>query len=231
MQIVILCGGLGTRMREISAKIPKGMLVINTKPFIHYLLDSISGYHFTSIHFCLGYHSDQYISYLRRLELRYNITYTVEDSNSLLGTGGAIKNALPYLDKDFVIQYGDTILNCDYNELFDRHITNKKSMTMTVMSSCLSFLPPNLYCTKTKEGEMKCTYNKKNPPINANYIDYGASVFKRILFEKIDRSVFDLGDEQSRLSVNNEASFKEIHSPFIEIGSPSSYENAKLYLK
>ena len=55
MQLVILCGGLGTRLREIDDKNPKSLIEINNKPFIHYLLNSIEKYPFTSIHFCLGY--------------------------------------------------------------------------------------------------------------------------------------------------------------------------------
>ena len=122
MQIVLLCGGLGTRIRRISKNEPKGMLEINDKPFLSYILKSLETYSFKNIHFCLGYKSDKYLEYLKENHPHLHYTYTVEDSDQLLGTGGAIKNCLNLLDQNFIIQYGDTILKLEYDNFFQFHL-------------------------------------------------------------------------------------------------------------
>ena len=144
MQIVFLCGGLGTRLKNIDNKNPKIMKVINKKPFLHYLLKSIENFEFSSIHFCLGYKSEKIIPYLQTIGK--NISYTVEDDNNLLGTGGAIKNCLEFLEKDFIVQYGDTILKLDYDHLFQIHLSSNKKMTMTILDAKLTKEKPNIYC-------------------------------------------------------------------------------------
>ena len=230
MQIVLLCGGLGTRIRKISKNIPKGMIEINEKPFLSYILKSLKAYNFKNIHFCLGYKSDKYLEYLREKHCRLNYTYTIENSDQLLGTGGAIKNCLNLLDQNFIIQYGDTILKIEYDKFFQFHLRKNKLMTMSILTSTKSRESPNLYCKKSLNSEISCVYNKNKPPKNANFIDYGALVFKRETFEKIEKKTFNLSDLQEELTLKNESNFYEVDEKYIEIGNPISYENAKLEL-
>ena len=230
MQIVLLCGGLGTRIRRISKNKPKGMIEINNKPFLFYILKSLELYNFKNIHFCLGYKSDKYLEYLKENYSQLNYTYTVENPDQLLGTGGAIKNCLNLLDKNFIIQYGDTILKLDYDNFFKFHLRKNKSMTMSILTSSKSEERPNLFCKKSLNKEISCVYKKKKPPKNANFIDYGALVFKRETFEIIEEKFFDLSDLQEELTLKKESNFYEVDEKYIEIGNPISLENAKLEL-
>lgn len=230
MQILFLCGGLGTRLREISDMVPKGLIKINGKPFFDYILKSLKKYNPDSLHFCLGYKSQSYLQYIEKLKYKFKITYSCEDDNNLLGTGGAIKKAINFLNNDFIVQYGDTVLDFDYNLFYKHHLENKKSMTMTILSKNKSPEKPNIFCTKNKKGKLKCIYNKNEPLPNSNYIDYGALAFKRSIFEIEQRIKFDLSEVQYKLSKNNDASFMEVDNNYIEIGTPISYNKAKSLL-
>ena len=226
MQIIILCGGLGTRLKSVSQDQPKGLLKINGKVFLQYFLESIIPFNFSSLHFCLGYGSEKYLTFLEKNNLNFEYTFSIEQENDLLGTGGAVKNALPFLKENFVLQYGDTILNIDYNKLYNQHLMSKKVMTMSILPSNLSSEAPNIFCDSDVNGNLQCVYNKKNPPNHSNFIDYGALVFKKTIFENFKGRSFDLSEIQQALTLKKKACFFKVKNSYIEIGNPTSYKNA-----
>ena len=226
MQIVFLCGGLGTRLRQIDDKNPKGLIEINKKPFIYYLLKSIESYPFTSIHFCLGYKSEKFIKYIKEINKFKNISFSVENENNLLGTGGALKNCLEFLNNNFIVQYGDTILKLNYKKFYKYHLFCKESMTMSIIRATKTLENPNLFCEVNLKNEIQCIYDKFSPPVNANFIDYGAIAFRKELFVKIEKNIFDLSDIQAELSKSKKARYFEADHPYTEIGNPRSYRAA-----
>ena len=84
---------------------------------------------------------------------------------------------------------------------------------------------------KDVNGELHCIYDKKNPNINSNYIDYGAMACQKKVFAELDSNFIDLSDIQKELTISGQASFFEIFSPFIEIGNPQALNLAKNILK
>ena len=231
MQIVFLCGGLGTRLKNKKTKWPKGLIKINNKHFFDYILDSINKFNPCSLHFCLGYKSELYIDYIKKLEYKIKITYSCENPNKLLGTGGAIKKACKYLKDDFIVQYGDSILEFNYRKLFDLHIKKKMPMTMTILNQKKTSELPNILCVKNSNGEFNCKYDKKRLINNANYIDYGAIAFKKSIFEKEKKITFDLSDIQSNLTKKNKCAYLEVNRRYIEIGTLESLNEAVTLLK
>ena len=229
MQIVILCGGLGTRLKSISGNLPKGLLTFNKKPFMDYLLAEVNKFSPSSLHFCLGYKSDLYLKYISNLKISCNVTFSIEEESNLLGTGGAIKNAISYLNENFILQYGDSILKIDYSKFFSYHLSTNNPMTMSVMASNLGDEQPNSYCFYENDN-LCCIYNKKEIPQNANYIDYGAIAFQKKLFDQFPKNKFDLSELQTLLSLNKKASFFNVTTPYIEIGNSSSYSKANSIL-
>tara|TARA_B100000212_G_scaffold206030_1_gene155448 strand:- start:111 stop:812 length:702 start_codon:yes stop_codon:yes gene_type:complete len=230
MQLVLLCGGLGSRIKKIDDINPKGMIKINNRPFIDYVIKSIENYNFSSIHFCLGFKSQKYLHHLEKNYSHLNYTYSIEKEEYLLGTGGAIKNCLDFLEDNFIIQYGDTIVKLNYSEFYKLHLKEKKPITMSILNSYKSEEAPNLFCKKSSFGKFECIYNKKNPPLNANYIDYGSLACKKEIFNKKAEKIFDLSDMQEEFSKRNLIYFHEVYEKYIEIGTPFSYEKAKLKL-
>ena len=231
MQIVLLCGGEGTRLAELTQKTPKSLIKINKKPFLKYLIESILKQNPCSIHFCLGKFSEQYKDFLYKENIPIKITYSIEDENNLLGTGGAIKNAIPFLEDVFILQYGDSILDINYKSLMTHHLKNSKAMTMSILSSDKIGHQPNILCKRDKEGKLQCIYDKKKFKKKGNFIDYGANVFnKRIFMENLPKK-FDLSFIQNYLTKTDDCSFYEVSNRFIEIGNRKSLLEAKTLIK
>ncbi len=227
MQIVFLCGGLGTRLKSVAGDIPKGLILIKSKPFLDHIIQSILPYAPLKFHFCIGYKSNSYIDYFNTLNKDIEYSYSIENEKDLLGTGGAIKNALPFLDKSFIVQYGDTLLNLNYKKLLLSHMKAKKQMTMSILPQEKTNEAPNVYYDRDK---MKILYDKHKPPKNANFIDYGAMVFQREIFENINEQKFDLCKIQQKTTYNGNANSFVVCNPYIEIGTPESLNKANKLL-
>ena len=115
-QGVILVGGLGTRLRSVIRDVPKPMALINGEPFLSILLKRLSKKGFNKIVLAVGYMSEVIQDYYGDTFNDIQIKYSVE--KELLGTGGAIKQALSYVSSEWVfILNGDTYLEVDYDEV------------------------------------------------------------------------------------------------------------------
>ena len=101
---MILTGGLGTRAREISFDSPKSMIKIESKPFIDYQLELLNKNGLDEILLCVGHQGDKIIKYVGDgSRFGMNVKYSKEDPINLLGTGGAILNAIDYLHSNFMV--------------------------------------------------------------------------------------------------------------------------------
>ncbi|MCD6177967.1 NTP transferase domain-containing protein [bacterium] len=126
MQVVILCGGLGTRLRPITDKIPKVMIRFWGKPFLEYVRRVFSAQGFRNFVLCVGYKAHEIKKYYGN-----NMVYSY-DGEKLLGTGGALKKAEPLLEDEFILVNGDTYLNMDYRDLISKFRKSGKLAMMVV---------------------------------------------------------------------------------------------------
>ena len=132
MQAVILAGGLGTRLKPITRQVPKVMVIINGEPFLLHLLRLLKRHGVNEIVLCTGYLSEQVRDVFRDgenfgLKIRYS-----EEKGSLLGTGGALKQAQSLLDEHFFVINGDTYLPIDYAEVESAFLKSDKTALMVV---------------------------------------------------------------------------------------------------
>jgi len=231
MQIVILCGGEAKRLGDLSKETPKSLLKVNNIPFLKYLISSLIPFKPSSIHFCLGKFSNKFIDFFKKEDFSIPITYSIEDANNLLGTGGAIKNCIELLEDNFLVQYGDTLLDIDYNELYNFHLNAGKDMTMSILPYELSDELPNLLCETNEKGVINCLYDKKSLTEIGNYIDYGANVFNKKIFKESLPIKFDLSDLQKDLTKKSNASFYLAKNKYIEIGTINALKNAMRLIK
>lgn len=180
MQVVFLAGGEGTRLRPITYETPKPLVLINGKPFLQHKLEFVKSFGYTDILLLVGYLNNKIEKYFgngRKFGL--NIEYSNE--KELLGTGGALKNAANKLHDEFLLLNGDTFLPIDYSELILYFHKNNKIGTVTVYSDPDNMLPNNISLDKFN---MILDYNK-NSPIGMNYVDAGASVYKKEVLDYI----------------------------------------------
>ena len=129
--VIILAGGLGTRLKSILPETPKCLAPINNKPFVGLLINYLKNQGVTNFIFSLGYKSELVVNYLRDEFGDTNIDYSIEDEQ--LGTGGAIKLALSrVLSDDVLVINGDTFFNNNLNLFYIFHKLNNSKFTIAL---------------------------------------------------------------------------------------------------
>ena len=124
MQAILLCGGMGTRLRSVVSDRPKPMADICGKPFLQYLLEMLRDKGITEVIFALGYMGEMIEEYFQDgSAFGLKISYSYEEEP--LGTGGAIRNALPkILEEEVLVLNADTYFPMDYQGLLRFHQEN-----------------------------------------------------------------------------------------------------------
>jgi NDP-sugar pyrophosphorylase family protein len=133
VQAVILAGGIGTRLRPLTLKVPKPMVDINGKPFLEIKLSDMLKRGITDYVFCVGYLGkviEEYFGDGSRFGAKIRYSY---DGENLLGPIGALKNAQNLLNEDFIVTYGDNYVVVDYYEMVKKLRESKALGLMAVL--------------------------------------------------------------------------------------------------
>ncbi|EEP3708933.1 NTP transferase domain-containing protein [Campylobacter jejuni] len=115
MQAIILCGGLGTRLKSVIKDIPKPMAPINDKPFLEFIFEYLKKQGVKEIILAVSYKYEVIQEYFKDEFLGIKIKYSIE--KELLGTGGAIKEALKFIKNEVYVLNGDTFFDIDLSKL------------------------------------------------------------------------------------------------------------------
>ena len=130
-EVIILAGGMGSRLRSVVADVPKCLAMVNKKPFISYLILKLTEQGVNHFIFSLGYKSELVIAYLESEFAELKKTYVVEDKP--LGTGGAIKKACSKVIGDHVLVVnGDTMFTVNIAELENYHLMKQSDCTLSL---------------------------------------------------------------------------------------------------
>ncbi len=226
-QVVILAGGLATRLGKLVRDIPKSLISINGTPFIIHQLKYLKSQGFTKIHLCLGHKKELIMEVLNQndnLGLDISLSF---DGDSQLGTGGAIINALEHLEDEFLVQYGDTYLPIDYKKLVHFYGENKNNNILTVYKNQNKYDKSNIIFDKNKI----ILYDKDSDDERKEYIDYGLSLLKKDTFKEHDYDGFiDLSSIYKILISKNKLIGFEVYQRFYEIGKISGIEETEKFL-
>jgi len=169
-QVVILAGGLGTRLGDLTQRIPKSLVEVDDKPIIGHILDWISDQGCNRALILTGHLGEQFEQYTHHT---VSLTYVQEPQP--LGTGGALWNAVDYLEPEFILLWGDDFHPIDYQKLVIKHRDDANLMTMTVTESHETM---NL---QHRDGRV-IKYDKHNSTPDFNGYEAGTSVVsKRIV--------------------------------------------------
>lgn len=226
MTLVLLAGGMATRLYPVTLKIPKSLIDINGKPYIRHQIDLIKSKGIKNIVLCLGNLSGPIEEYLGNGSSdSINIQYSY-DGETLLGTGGAIRKALPFLSDPFMVMYGDSYLNIEYIDIMDYFNNFSKLGLMVVLKNENKWDKSNIIF---KEGKI-VKYDKVDD-VEFDYIDYGFSILrKNALTPYLNKDKFDLKDIFKDLISKDEMLGYEVYNRFYEIGSFQGIEETKNYL-
>jgi len=219
--IVILVGGKATRLFPITKTIPKSLIPINETPFISYQLDLLYKRGITDVVLCVGKFGNMIENYVGDGSFwGLRVKYSYEDENSLLGTGGAIKNALHLLPDEFMITWGDSYLDINYEEVISKFYSENKSLLMTIYKNNNIGDKSNILY---KNGKI-IRYSKQKPTKNMMYIDYGVLVATKNIFQ-YRQDKFDLSEIVIDRITKNNISSLEVFTQFYEIGSQKGIED------
>ena len=222
--IVILAGGLATRLYPKTLHTPKSLIPINGKPFIYWQLGQLSKAGIKKVVICTGYLSDEIEEYVGNgSNFGLQVTYS-KDGEKQLGTGGAIKKALNMLPEEFFITYGDSFLNIEYEKVQDTYTKSKKMGLLTVYHNNGQWDQSNA----DLEGA-QVIYSKNKPNPNFQFIDYGLSILKKEAIQHMP-STFDLSSLLEELSEKNEIVGFEAANRFYEIGSLAGINDFEAFL-
>lgn len=136
MKAIILAGGEGTRLRPFTEAIPKPMLPIGAKPLLEILVEYLKQYDFDEIILAIHYLKDNIMHYFEDGQ-RFGVKIIYSKEKSLLGTGGAVKNAAKNFDETFIVILGDGLADIDYRSLLKYHKEKKAIGTMVVFEEKL----------------------------------------------------------------------------------------------
>ncbi len=134
MKVVILAGGLGTRIPEYSSKIPKPMVKIINKPILMHIIEHYIRHGFKEFYLALGYKSEVIKKYIRTKKLGKKTKIHLIETGKNTMTGGRLKRLKKYIsDETFMMTYGDGLSNINLKKLLQFHKKNNKLVTLTAV--------------------------------------------------------------------------------------------------
>ena len=230
VQVVVLMGGLGTRLKDYTKECPKSLVDVCGRPFFDYQLDLLTAWGFKDFLFLIGYRANMIEEHYgdgkdRGISIKYSY-----DGEKLLGTGGAVRSAFEYLADDFLLIYGDSFMDIDYAETLYRYEKGKAAgarALMTVLRNNNRFDKSNV----VMDADRLVLYDKHNPTPEMDYIDYGVCMYEKSLFENFNEDeAFDIAVIQHELSVKGQMTAQIVTKRFYEIGSPESLSEFSAYV-
>jgi NDP-sugar pyrophosphorylase family protein len=227
LPIVILAGGFGTRLGNLTQNIPKSLIPICGRPFIDWQIECIRDTGVTDFLVCIGHLGDQISNHLGDgKKFGVNIEFS-SDGPTKLGTGGAILAAISKLPDNFMITYGDSYLPTNFRKIGNHFLGIKARALMTICDNKENFEKSNCYF---KDGLIQL-YSKNDSSKEMDYIDYGLSILNKSVFEsRRVNSSFDLADLFEELSISSNLIGYEIQERYYEVGSVQGIKNLENYL-
>tara|TARA_Y100001958_G_C21172433_1_gene503948 strand:- start:391 stop:1092 length:702 start_codon:yes stop_codon:yes gene_type:complete len=170
-QVVILAGGKGTRMREMTEDLPKPMVQIGNRPVLEHLIDIYDKYGNFNYLICSGYLGEKISKHFKNNK-KVSVIETGEETN----TGGRLYKLRDYLDENFMITYGDGLANVRVDNLMKQFFEKKNIGTITVTNPVSRF--------GLVEFDKNQTINKfiEKPKLDG-FINIGFMIFKKNFFE------------------------------------------------
>ena len=185
MKVVILAGGLGTRLSEYTKTIPKPMVLINGKPILERIMNFYAKQGFTNFYIALGYKGNVIKKYFKKKKFRWKINLINTGKNTM--TGGRLKRLKKYLKNEtFMMTYGDGLSNINLKKLIRFHKKNKKLVTISAVR------PPARFGYLKLKGET-VSYFKEKSSIDEGWINGGFFVmnYKFLNYIKNDKTYLE----------------------------------------
>ena len=225
--LALLAGGLATRLRPATDTVPKSMILAAGEPFIAHQLRLLRRERIEDIVICIGHLGEQIKSFVGdggRFGCR--VRYT-SDEGRPLGTGGALRQALPLLGTRFFVMYGDSYLDIAFEPIYQAFLRAGCPGLMTVFHNADRWDASNV---EFVDGLVR-RYEKATRTPAMHYIDYGIGVLSAGAVARWPADTpFDLAEIYQDLALRGQLAGYEVHDRFYEIGSPAGLAETTAYL-
>ncbi len=230
LPVAILAGGRATRLGALAQQTPKALIEVAGRPFVAHQLDWLKRQGAGRVVLCVGYLGDQIQATIGDgrafgLDIQYSF-----DGPTLLGTGGALREAISLLGGAFFVLYGDSYLSCDCVAVERAFFQSKKEGIMTVLCNAGRWDRSNILFS---DGQI-LQYDKRHPTPDMRHIDYGIGIVSARAFSPYpnagDTATVDLSVVYEGLVARGEMAGFEVADRFYEIGSTAGLEETRRYL-
>ena len=215
-RLALLAGGLATRMRPATLSVAKSMLPVAGEPFLGHQLRRLSREGIREVVICCGHLQEQLRDYAGDGSAwGCSVEYSADGSEPL-GTGGAVRRALPLLGPEFMVMYGDSFLPTAFGPIWGAFAQSGSPAMMTVYRNAGLWDASNV---EFRDGQL-IRYSKHARTPEMHHIDYGLSCFRADAFDGWPEGVrFDLAELMTSLGDRGALAGYEVQERFYEIGS------------
>jgi N-acetyl-alpha-D-muramate 1-phosphate uridylyltransferase len=216
LPVAILAGGLASRLHPLTQQLPKALLPIAGRPFIFHQLEWLKREGIRRVVLCVGHLGDQIQAAVEDgrtwgLTIEYSF-----DGPDLLGTGGALRQALELLGDEFFVVHGDSYAACSLCDIESAYRAAGQPALMTVLHNDNRWDKSNVLF---RHGRL-IEYGKQSDRSDMTHIDFGVSILSREAFHPYMTSrIFDLAELYRSLSLSGRLSAFQVSNRFYEIGS------------
>lgn len=213
MECIILCGGLGTRLKPAIYQLPKSLAPIKDKPFLFYLLKQMD--FCSKIVLALGHRSHQIVEACQGLK---NVEFSLETEP--MDTGGALKLATQKIrGESFFAMNGDVFLDCNFDQMTTLHLSTKSKLTI----AAAYVEDVHDYGQLTLEGNSVTAFVEKGTKTGSGWINGGIYLMHRSILDPYEGK-FSL--ERDVFPRQNVLAYKA-KGQFVDIGTPEKYSHAQ----
>ena len=220
IEVVIMAGGKGKRLGEITKKIPKPLLPIGGKPIMEHQIERLQSYGIEKFWFCINYLGEMIKDYFKKGPEGVSFNYIKEKKS--LGTIGGISQIKEFDKEDIMISNSDLITNLNYEDFYLNFLSNKADMSVVTIP----------YDIKIPYGVLECKNNSVlniiEKPTYTHFSNAGIYLIKKKFLKEIKKETFFNATDLIKLLV--EKNKKVISYPFngywLDIGNPDDYNRA-----
>jgi len=228
IDVVILCGGLGTRLQGVIDDRPKSMAEIDGRPFLDILIDYVARYGFTRFILCTGFKGDLIRRHYETK--RSGLFFLISEEKMPLGTAGAIKNAESFIGSDtLIVLNGDSLCEIDIKDFLSFHIRKKAliSIVLTAIKNSMDFGVVRLDRHQKIIGFSEKVMMHGNGLVNA-----GIYIFDRKILKKIPSGEKQSLEHDIFPGILDKGIYGYVtEKKLLDIGTPERLEIAKEYFK
>ena len=226
IDVIILCGGKGTRLQSVLTECPKPMASIGGRPFLEILIERVAKHGFRRFILCTGYKQEQIISHFRNCSSvsGNDVEVVFSEEDTPLGTAGAVKNAQEHLrSSTFLVMNGDTFCGLDFKDFVNKHNSRGAELSIAL---CMKSDSGGCGLVVIDSSGSVTSFNEKTD-VTGGYVNAGVYIMNKPLLNYIPEGRAFSMEYDFIPSVLHRPCFGYVaHIDFLDIGTPERYVKA-----